>query len=73
MIKARVHLICTLPGEEPFSYQTDILALTRDPQWVYGEAIGHVIKALLEIKKPAHRINITAHTIEWVPTLKGKD
>ena len=67
-LKARVHLVLTLPEQDPFSYRTDVLALTRDPQWVYDEALGCAIRSLLAVKQPAHRVKVELCSIEWVPT-----
>lgn len=70
MIKARIHLIVAMPEAEPFSFRTDVLCLTRDPQWVHDEALGCLTRALIAIKQPAHKVRILSHSIEWVPTLR---
>jgi hypothetical protein len=59
-------------GEEtPFSFRTDVLTLTRDPQWVYDEALGAAIRSLLAVKQPAHHARVLNHTIEWIPLIRS--
>ena len=73
LIKARVHLIVAVKGDDPFSFRTDVLALCRDPEWIYGEALGCVVRALLAVKMPAHHLRVLNHSIEWVPSLREMD
>lgn len=72
VIKARVHLIVSLPERDPFSFRTDVLCLTRDPEWAVSEATGCAVRALLAIKQRAHQMKIISSSVEWVPTLRDK-
>lgn len=71
MIKARVHLILFLQEHDPTSFRTDVLALTRDAQWVFDQAVEAANRAVTAIGLPvAHQISLGS--IEWVPTLRER-
>ena len=70
MIKARVHMIVSLPETDAFSFRTDVLTLTRDAEGVYKAALDCVMRQLLYIRAPAHQAKILSHVIEWVPSLR---
>jgi len=70
VIKARVTLILFLQEHDPVSFRTDVLALTREPQWVFDQAVETANRALDALTQPRpHQIELGS--IEWVATLKG--
>lgn len=65
MIKARVHLVMDFPdSRRPFSLRLDVLALTRDPQWVYGQAASIAQQQAKIVKGQPATINPLS--IEWI-------
>jgi hypothetical protein len=68
LLKARVHLIVSTSGDTPFSYRAEILALTRDPQWVYSQATVVLHQNLSACGVLPWDIKILSNpSIEWVP------
>jgi len=65
-LKARVHLILHMPEQDPYSFRTDVLTLTRDPEWVYRQALDTAVRSLLAVGEEAHRVKVETRSIEWV-------
>lgn len=65
-LKARISLIVSVAGDNPFTYRVDVLALTRDPQWAFGQATYHLHIALRPLGASPRDIKILSHTIDWI-------
>jgi hypothetical protein len=70
MIKARIHMIVILQEGRPFSFRTDVLVPTKDPESAYDQAVQHARYSL-----DACNIRTTEYfeqlSLQWIELHRG--